>query len=75
MCCEGHISRLANVLVGFDETFRPPVPVGEVLQTRMAAIAQLKLSHKHKLQRAIELMDELKIPVNERAPWLEALEE
>lgn len=74
MCCEGHISRLANVLVGFDETFRPPVPVGEILQTKMAAISELKLSHKHKLQRAIELMDELKIPVDERAPWLEALE-
>lgn len=75
MCCEGHISRLANVLVGFDETFRPPVPVGEILQTKMAAIAELKLSHKLKLQKAVAVMDELNIPVAERAPWLEALEE
>ena len=75
MCCEGHISRLANVLVGFDETFRPPVPVGEILQTKMAAIAEMKLSHKLKLQKAVAVMDELSIPVDERAPWLEALEE
>lgn len=75
MCCEGHISRLANVLVGFDEAFKPPVSAGEILQTKMAAIAELKVSHKHKLQRAVELMDELKIPVADRAPWLEALEE
>lgn len=74
MCCEGHLARLANVLVGFDEAFRPPVPVGEVLQQKMASIAALKVSTKHKLQRAVELMDELKIPVADRAPWLEALE-
>ena len=74
MCCEGHISRLANVLVGFDETFRPPVPVGEILQAKMAAIAEMKLSHKLKLQKAIAVMDELKIPVDDREPWLEALE-
>lgn len=75
MCCEGHIARLANVLVGFDETFRPPVPVGEILQTKIAAIAGLKLSHKLKLQKAVAVMDELHIPVDDRAPWLEALAE
>lgn len=75
MCCEGHIGRLANVLVGFDDAFRPPVPVGEILQTKMAAIAEMKLSHKLKLQKAIAVMDELKIPIPDRAPWLEALEE
>lgn len=75
MCCEGHISRLANVLVGFDDAFRPPVPVGEILQTKMAAIAEMKLSHKLKLQKAVAVMDELHIPVDDRAPWLEALEE
>ena len=75
MCCEGHISRLANVLVGFDDAFRPPVPVGEILQSKMAAIAEMKLSHKLKLQKAVAVMDELSIPAADRAPWLEALEE
>ena len=75
MCCEGHISRLANVLVGFDETFKPPVPVGEILQTKLAAIAGMKLSPKLKLQKAVAVMDELNLPAAERGPWLEALEE
>jgi hypothetical protein len=75
MCCEGHISRLANVLVGFDESFRPPVAVGQLLQQKMAAIAELKLSTRHKLQRAMEVLEELKVPVEDRAPWLEALAE
>jgi hypothetical protein len=75
MCCEGHLARLANVLVGFDEAFKPPIPVGEVLQQRMAAIAEMKLSTKLKLQKAVAVMDELEIPVADRAPWLEALED
>lgn len=75
MCCEGHLARLSNVLVGFDEAFKPPVPVGEILQQRMADIAQLKLSPKLKLQKAVAVMDELAIPIAERDPWLEALEE
>jgi hypothetical protein len=74
MCCEGHLARLANVLVGFDEAFKPPVPVGEILQQKMADIAQLKISHKLKLQKAVAVMDELAIPVADRDPWLEALE-
>jgi hypothetical protein len=75
MCCEGHLARLSNVLVGFDEAFKPPVPVGEILQQRMSDIAKLKLSPKLKLQKAIAVMDELAIPIAERDPWLEALEE
>jgi hypothetical protein len=75
MCCEGHLARLANVLVGFDEAFKPPVPVGEILQQKMADIAQMKLSPKLKLQKAIAVMDELAIPIADRAPWLEAMEE
>jgi hypothetical protein len=75
MCCEGHLARLANVLVGFDEAFKPPVPVGEILQQKMADIAQMKLSPKLKLQKAIAVMDELAIPIAERDPWLEAMQE
>jgi hypothetical protein len=41
----------------------------------MADIAQLKLSPKLKLQKAIAVMDELAIPIADRDPWLEALEE
>lgn len=75
MCCEGHISRLANVFVGFDETFKSPASPNEMLQTRLAEIAQLKLRPETKLAKAKDVMDELGIPEAERAPWLEALEE
>lgn len=75
MCCEGHISRLANVFVGFDETFKSPASLGEVLQTRIAAIAEMKLSPKHKVAKATAVMEELGIPEADRAPWLEALAE
>ena len=75
MCCEGHIGRLANVFVGFDENFKSPASPNEMLQTRLAEIAQLKLRPETKLAKAKDVMDELGIPEAERAPWLEALEE
>ena len=75
MCCEGHIGRLANVFVGFDENFKSPASPNEMLQTQLAEIAQLKLRPELKLAKAKTVMDELGIPEAERAPWLEALEE
>ena len=75
MCCEGHIGRLANVFVGFDENFKSPASPNEMLQAQLAAIAQLKLRTEVKLAKAKTVMDELGIPEAERAPWLEALEE
>jgi hypothetical protein len=75
MCCEGHISRLANVFVGFDEAFKSPMSPNEMLQAQIAEIAGMKLRLETKLAKANALMDELKIPAEERLPWLEALAE
>ena len=75
MCCEGHISRLANVFVGFDEAFKSPASPNEMLQEQIAVIANLKLRPELKLAKAKTVMDELGIPEAERAPWLEALAE
>ena len=75
MCCEGHIGRLANVFVGFDENFKSPASPNEMLQAQLAEIAQLKLRTEVKLAKAKTVMDELGIPEAERAPWLEALAE
>ena len=75
MCCEGHIGRLANVFVGFDENFKSPASPNEMLQAQLAEIAQLKLRPELKLAKAKTVMDELGIPEAERAPWLEALVE
>lgn len=72
MCCEGHISRLCNVLVGFDETFAPPVPFGEILQNKMAAIAALEVETEEKVRQATEFFNEFAVPEPERAAWLEA---
>jgi hypothetical protein len=72
MCCDGHISRICNVLVGFDEAFQPPVSTGEVLQNRMSAIAALEIADEEKVRRATNVLNELKIPDDQRSAWLEA---
>lgn len=72
MCCEGHISRLCNVFVGFDEAFRPPVSLGELLQSKMSAIAGLDVSEEEKRRQATEFFNEHGVPAEERTAWLEA---
>lgn len=72
MCCDGHISRLCNVLIGFDEDFAPSVPFGEILQNKMAAIYALEIETAEKIRQANEFFNEFGVPEEERAPWLEA---
>jgi len=72
MCCEGHISRLCNVLVGFDDAFKTPVAFGEILQSKMAAIAGMDLSEEEKRRQATAFFDEYGTPAEERVAWLEA---
>lgn len=72
LCCDGHISRLCNVLVGFDEAFEPPVPFGEILQNKMAALFALDIPTEEKLEQAIAFFNEYAVSEEERAPWLEA---
>ena len=72
MCCEGHISRLCNVLVGFDEAFQPQVSLGELMQQKMAAIANLDVSEEEKRRQATMWFDEVGVPAAERAAWLDA---
>jgi hypothetical protein len=72
LCCEGHISRICNVLVGFDETFAPPVPFGEILQNKMAAISAMDIDTEGKIKHATEFFNEFAVPESERTAWLEA---
>jgi hypothetical protein len=72
MCCEGHISRLCNVMVGFDDAFAPPVPFGEILQNKMAAIAALEVETEEKVKQATAFFNEFAVPEAERVAWLEA---
>lgn len=72
MCCEGHISRLCNVLVGFDDAFNPPVALGELMQQKMAAIAGLDVPEEEKRRQANAWFDDAGVPAAERVAWLEA---
>lgn len=72
MCCEGHISRLCNVLCGFDEAFKAPVSVGELLQQRMALISEKEIDDLLKIEEAWGVLEELAVPMEQRDAWLEA---
>jgi hypothetical protein len=66
------LERGFNVLVGFDETFRPPVALGELMQQKMAAISGLDVSEEEKRRQAIQWFTEHGVPEEERVAWLDA---
>ena len=72
MCCDGHINRLANVMVGFDDAFQAQVSTGETLQNRMAAIAEMEIETEKKVEMANTVFAELAVPEPDRQAWLEA---
>lgn len=74
MCCDGHINRLTNVMVGFDEAFQQEVPKGLVLQTKMAEIAKIE-DVEERFKAATALMAELGMNHDEAEPWLDAISE
>lgn len=72
MCCEGHITRLCNVMVGFDEAFQPPVALGDLMQNKMSAIAGMDIPEEEKRRQANAWFVEHAVPEEERTAWLEA---
>ena len=72
VCTQGHLARLSNVMVGFDEAFAQPVAVGEILQQKMAAIAGMDIESEKQIELARALLAELKIPEEKHADWLAA---
>lgn len=72
MCAQGHLSRLANVLVGFDAQFKSPQSLKESLQEALAYISTLEEPVESKILKATQLMDELELPQEERQVWLDA---
>lgn len=72
VCTQGHLARLSNVMVGFDEAFAQPVAVGEILQQKMAAIAGMDIESDKQIELARALLVELKIPEEKHADWLAA---
>lgn len=73
MCAQGHICRLVNVFVGFDERFVNAESVQGSLQDKMANISLLEISAEEKIMAAKQIMDEMKIPVESQQVWLDAL--
>ena len=71
-CCEGHLSRLCSVLVGFDKDAKQEVAVGEILQTKMAAIAEKDIAVEYKVGEAWAVFEELKVPMEQREAWIDA---
>jgi len=73
MCIDGHIARLANVLVGYDDAFQSPVSQGETIQLRIAAISAMDVPDHEKARLATVFFDEIALPVAARESWLTAL--
>jgi hypothetical protein len=73
MCAQGHLSRLANVLVGFDENFKSPQSPMIAFQEKISQIANSELTLEVKQSKAILLMDEISMAEDKREAWLLAL--
>jgi len=72
MCGWGHLGRLANVMVGFDEMFKATISPMEDFQNKIAIISMT--DGIDKISEAMRLMDEINMPEEERNSWFEALE-
>ena len=72
VCTQGHVARISNVMIGFDDAFVPPVPIGEILQQKMAAIYGMDVDYEEQIRLAEAVLDELKIPREQYAEWLSA---
>lgn len=71
MCAQGHIARLANVLVGFDAAVKGYVS----LQDRMAEVSRLEVSDLEKLTAASNVLKEFNVTdAEEIRAWREALD-
>ena len=72
VCTQGHMARLSNVMVGFDDAFAQPVAVGDILQQKMSAIAAMDVEYEKQIELAEEVLAELKIPHDQHKNWLAA---
>uniref|UniRef100_A0A6C0AK57 Uncharacterized protein n=1 Tax=viral metagenome TaxID=1070528 RepID=A0A6C0AK57_9ZZZZ len=73
MCCDGHITRLANVLCGFDDAFVPELSPAEKLQNRMAVIAGMEGGIILQTAHALAAFKEFDVPRDQWEAWVDAL--
>lgn len=72
MCAQGNLSRICNILSGYLDGITPPVAKGELVQQKIAAIAND--DQPNKVARGRVALRELDVPAEDWAPWIEALE-
>jgi len=73
MCCDGHITRLVNVLVGFDDAFVPELSVAEKVQNLFAALSARECSLLEKVAEGVQNLRKWGVPEDEWEPWIDAL--
>ena len=71
MCHTGKLTRLVNVLAGFDDAVGDLMPPAELFQSRFARLADRPLAEREVSAR--DLFREFAIPEAEQAAWLEPL--
>jgi len=72
MCSDGHLARISNVFVGYDDSFTNSISKKEALQNRMAEISTLEVDLDQKIYLAQVFMNQNNIPQDEREAWLSA---
>lgn len=75
MCCQGHISRLLNVFVGFDDAFKSPITTREALQDEMATLSTMDMTPDEMITVAKVILSRLAIPTHEWSQWTDAFKE
>ena len=72
VCTQGHVARISNVMIGFDDAFVPTIPVGEILQQKMAAIYGMDVDYEEQIRLAEAVLEELNVPREQYGSWLSA---
>ena len=73
MCADGHVARLVNVLVGFDDNFKLQISPMEYFQENIAKISENTAPLEFKIEQAKRLMDDINMPEDQREAWISAL--
>jgi hypothetical protein len=71
MCAQGNLSRICNIVMGYMDGIKPPVPKGTLVQNAVAAIASDEEGTK--IERCKQVLRELDVPEQEWQPWIDAL--
>lgn len=75
LCADGHVSRLVNVLSGYDDNFTNVMSPMEYFQHNMSLISNSNAPMNFKKENAIKLMDEINMIQEDRNIWLNALDD